>query len=194
MDRHLSHGAKTDRSVLKRKQLAREAFMKDVQCRRTAKGKAVAAPRLSARRAAEQPIHHASRTIYSAGTKKFAPNKQTDVLYLSEDEYWALLQELEASEQRESGSEASGGPSVEGEVVYTSEAPAPSENVLWRDGAVFEGIAGGYSSSESDRSTPEICWSPSSFSGASFEEIEQDNMILDAMFHEWIDINQCQEL
>lgn len=192
MDRYLSHQLRAETSAAKRKQLGRETLLKDVRFCRTDKGKVVAVSRRSAQRKA--PLHSVGRTIYNLNTNASLAAQPNDTLHISEDEFSAFLDEMKAAGEWILHAEGGIILGPEGESVCISQRYGLQEGACWTDETKCIDVAGSYSNATSGRSTPELCWSTSASSLASFNGVEQVDMSLDAVFHEFIDIEQCEQL
>lgn len=193
MDRHLSLQPHTRKASSKRKQIGREALKKDMHFCRTDKGKIIAVPCQRRQRPQREYLDTSGRTIYNPGASVSLAMKPSEAFYLAEDEFLAILEELGLLGERRVHSEPEAMPSSEEEQLQAAyEWYAVQEGLQLGDEDSPMDDWESYASEDSGRSTPELCWSPSSWSTVSFDEAEQNVVDFDAIFHQFIDIKQCE--
>ncbi|KAI0094935.1 hypothetical protein BDY19DRAFT_54136 [Irpex rosettiformis] len=184
MDRYL-HNQPDKTTSGEPAKIAKAAFMKNVQLFRTRKGKVVAAiPR--------SPIHLellncSGRTIYTLGGAASFSMWPANSVYVFRGDMCSLA--------------------IVGECKMSGACDEPEIAQSFNTQAVFAAERGQvlvakdeYRSpprshtSSSGRTTPELCWSPTLTASSTdeLEEIKVDEIELEAIFHQLIDVTQCE--
>lgn len=168
MDRHL----RRTQQVSESRRSFRDKFVKDARLFRSRKGKVVAAlPRDSA------SLPASGRTIYNPAIRGMLD-------LLPEDSAYILAGDVCTLEEYEALCGQHCTLRISGRMPNAPRSFMP------------EGTDSGRSSPEGSTSTrgsstPDICWSPASCA-SDLQEIEVDEFMLDEIFHQYIDVGQCE--